>query len=388
MNSRQDCLSFALAEFLNKPLFWIAGVFACVASVLASAKWHYVAWDGAGAIWGSKCKPVIHVGGVEKSQNGPVAHSATTVEVVKGELPVIGGVVGGEFCATGSPSLSSHLDREWIPAGALKVVCAPLAAKIAAFENSTRRYREQIAALPAFNFDLSIQRVAFADNVCRSPVSIAPMIAKITMLIKVLWHYFQFRSALPTVRFNAIVVGAVLARQVGGPPLAHARVATKMILRLLDLARFATKPLSALGAFGINTIVMNGIFAGVKPLVTESGALKATVVLFVTAKLADLAGEFLPALRTSQLSVFNRLGLALAGLAARCKAVLFGPVALEVICCRGVELFAKVALLLRHFWDIMGLHKKFTFLLPSPGVLEHRQGNYFPALIIPQGAGK
>jgi hypothetical protein len=37
---------------------------------------------------------------------------------------------------------------------------------------------------------------------------------------------------------------------------------------------------------------------------------------------------------------------------------------------------------------IMGLHEKFTFLLPRPRVLEHRWDNYFPAVIIPQMAGK
>lgn len=364
------------------------GLFACVASVLASAKWHYVAWDGTWTVWGGKCSPVIHVRRVEKSQNGPVTHGATALEVVEGEQPIIGGIVSGEHRSARSSSLPSHLLHEGVSACTLRIRYALPATVVVSAIESIRANGKFLVALLAFDYRAIVERVAFSNVVFGKPTTETLSVAKVAMLIKCPGDYAKFLTALPARCLDAVVIRAILASQILGSPLSHTGVAAKVILPPFNQTGLATKFLSTLSALNISAAVSIAVLARVEPLVAGVGALLATVVLLLAAELTQFARKRFSAFSTNKLSSPNRFGLTLTGFAPRCKAVFFGFVALKVLGRSGKMLLAKVALLKLSTWGIMGLHEKFTFLLPSPGVLEHRQGNYFPALIIPQGAGK
>ncbi len=374
MNPSQDCLSL-FGELLLQPLLWIMGLLARVTAVETAAERQNVIRDRAEAVGVSQRDPMVHMSGVKKAQEWPLANCAAAVEVVERKQPVIGGKISRKCSPTRSPSLSTHLHLEWIFACALRICHALPAAIIRSAGKAIGANGKLFTALPALHYSTLVERVIFASVVFGEPVTKALSIAEIAMPVECPRNYTKLLTALPARCWDAIVVWAILASQVFGSPLSHTGVATKVILPTLDQARFSGKRLAALGTLDICTAVTVAIFTRVKPFVAGIGAWATTVVFLVLFGGASFAEKRLSAFGANQIDLPNRLGLTLTRLASRCKAILFRFVALEVLSCGGKMLLAEVALLKWWAWGIMGLHVESPFDVPRPRVLAHRWDN-------------
>ena len=304
-------------------------------------------------------------------------------------------------------------------------------------------------ALPVFavvrEFSTLPEWIVFSNKMSGAPFAVAALIAKVAMLIERPGDYAKFLATVPALCFDALVVWAIFARQVLCSPLSHAKVIAKVVISSFQQATFANEILPALGAFDFGAVVMDRILAGVKPLVASASAWAATVVFLIFFCCACFAREVFTAFVADQIDavgwswaniaallafpresilgtfaspiIFGRgrlpfvapvaalepranllgwvalvsnrlLSFSDASFAIRCQTIGAGVSDLEIFC-RFRELrSAGSALLMRYIWGRLILHVESPFDLPRPRVLEHRWDNCFPALIIPQGAGK
>lgn len=375
MDFFQNRLSLCFAKLFYQPLLWVMGVLARVAAVETATERQNVIGNRAEAVGVSQGDPMVHMGGVKKTQEWPFANCTAAVEVVERKKPVFGGKIGGKRSPTRSPSLSTHLHLEWIFACTLRICCALSAAIIGSASKAIGANGKLFTATLALHCSTLVERVIFASVVFGEPVTKALRIAEITMLVECPGDHNELPTALPAFGCDTMIVRTVFTRHIGRFPFAPTGAITEMVLSSDDQASFTRKRLAAMGAIDICAVVVSGFFARVKSFVTRVGAWATTVVFLVLFGGASFAGKRLSAFGANQIDLPNRLGLTLTRLASRCKAILFRFVALKVLSCGGKMLLAEVALLKWWAWGIMGLHVESPFDVPRPRVLAHRWDN-------------
>jgi hypothetical protein len=87
LNAREYLMSTTFAGLLNQPFFWVAVVFAIVATIYTVAQWNDIGWNGARASVAAQRYPMIYRKSMPESWWATTDGAATT-EVSNGTLPI------------------------------------------------------------------------------------------------------------------------------------------------------------------------------------------------------------------------------------------------------------------------------------------------------------
>lgn len=228
--------------------------------------------------------------------------------------------------------------------------------------------------------------IAGTDQGPRSPRAITLLVAEIPYIANLGRNSKNFVAAIQTRYRDPVIVRTVYSTQVICFPFTHTSRTTKEIILPSGVAFPASKSSAALSALNRNAVVVGAICAGMMLLVSLASALKIAVVILVSTELAYFSGKLLSAFGANQILAPDKLCLTSACLASVFKSVSVFSCSVEVVGSCGFMIAALGATFKGYIlrYGIMGLHKKFTFLLPSPRLLAQRWDICFSPVIIPQ----
>lgn len=329
MNPIQYFTTTAFTEFVHDPFVGVAVVFAVVATIFLVACGNNIGRDSAWTILAADRNEMIHSEHVEQAGRTATI-GATTMKIIKGELPISILVIVGQAC------LSSHIPLK-NNSKFLSIIFFVLALSPA----NLVLILESVC-LP---FGAAAWIITLADSIFLAlciQVAGAPFAASLAAFLSV------FFSPFLAVRAQLILVACIFTLLVGAWLASRTKYGRVIAIVCIEVFKRGREFLSADRA-RLNRRVALGhtFFAGITQMLAS---------------------------RT-----YTRL-------AAQNQSVWFGLVFVKVFGSSRKLLIALSTTL--KGCGIMGLHKKFTFLLPSPRLFAQRWDISFPPVIIPQTGGK